>query len=135
MAKLKRSLGFSVIEFLIVIAIIGVLAAFGIPRFKAVVEKTKASEAFNYLAALRSAQERYHSQKGTYADDVKKLNLQQSPPEYFLVGTVTADENRWSLALTRSESTKYGPYTVVYTDEGFDSFRSTIPSEVNPRGN
>ena len=49
------------------IVIIGVLAAFGVPKFLASVEKSKATEAFNFWAAVQSAEERYLAQNGVYA--------------------------------------------------------------------
>ena len=127
--------GFTLVELAVVIVIIGVLAAFGVPRFKVAVEKSKAGEAFNYLAAVRGAQERYHNQKGSYSSDVTLLDMSQSTPEYFSLGTVTATESAWSLTLTRSGSSAgYGAYTVVFTEDGFDATNSTISDEINPRG-
>ena len=58
--------GFTLVELAVVIVIIGVLAAFGVPKFLQSVEKSKASEAFNYWSAVQSAQERYMSQNGVY---------------------------------------------------------------------
>ena len=58
--------GFTLVELAVVIVIIGVLAAFGVPRFLQSVERSKAAEAFQYLAAVRSAQERYISQAGAF---------------------------------------------------------------------
>ena len=52
-----------------VVVIIGVLAAFAVPRFLASVERSKAAEAFNYLSSVQAAQERYHARQGTYADN------------------------------------------------------------------
>jgi prepilin-type N-terminal cleavage/methylation domain-containing protein len=136
--------GFTLVELAVVIVIIGVLAAFGVPRFLKSVEKSKASESFGYLAAVRSAQERYLAQNGTYADAVTKLDIQYPAPKYFDVGTIgaaasSADgnsptlQNCWSLTLTRkSPSGGYGNYTVVFTDQGFDTTNSTIVDDVNP---
>ena len=53
----KGEKGFTLVELAIVIVIIGVLAAFGVPRFRDSVERSKASEAFNYLSAIRGAQD------------------------------------------------------------------------------
>ena len=126
--KRRRKQGFSLVELAVVVIIIGVLAAFGVPRFRDSVERSKASEAFNYLSSVRSAQERYHSLKGTYAGDVADLDVDLPSPKYFTVGTVTdadssdtfADsdgiEEGWSLVLQRSgPSAGYGDYVVQFT--------------------
>jgi prepilin-type N-terminal cleavage/methylation domain-containing protein len=137
MSRVKNSRGFTLVELAVVIVIIGVLAAFGVPRFLKSVEKSKAAEAFGYLSAVRSAQERYQSQKGTYASSVTDLDIQYAAPKYFEVGTVSAGstsslENSWSLTLTRTgASAGYSSYTVIFTDQGYDS-TSTIDSTISP---
>ena len=73
--------GFTLVELAVVIVIIGVLAAFGVPRFLQSVERSKAAEAFQYLAAVRSAQERYLSKEGIYAITLDKLDITQTNAE------------------------------------------------------
>ena len=132
--------GFTLVELAVVIVIIGVLAAFAVPRFLDAVERSKSAESFNYLSAVRAAQERYQTQQGTYADDVSKLDIQMPTPKYFSVGTPTHGtsgtaslEDSWSLTLTRTGSAGgYGAYTVTFTDQGFDAANSTIPEKINP---
>ena len=127
--------GFTLVELAVVIVIIGVLAAFGVPRFLVSVERSKAAEAFAYLSAVRDSQERFQAQNGTYASDLSSLDITQSPPTYYTVGACTATDNTWSCTLTRQgASAGYGQYTVTFTELGFDSSNSTIPTAINPMG-
>ncbi len=142
MANRKGREGFTLVELAMVIVIIGVLAAFGVPRFIKSVERSKASEAFTYLAAIRSAQERYHAREGTYADDIAKIDIKLSVPKYFRVGAITPSgitiENGWTLTLTRlGTSASYGTYTVSFTQDGYDSGNSSIDGfpDINAMGN
>ncbi len=123
--------GFSFVELSVVIGIIGVLAAFGVPRFFKSVERSKASEAFRYLNSVRVAQERYHARQDTYADDVTKLDMAQTPPTDFTVGVIRQTENSWSCTLTRSGASVGLEYNVIFTEDGFDA-TSTIPDDLNP---
>src|SRR5438034_3673057 len=82
--------GFTLVELAVVIVIIGVLAAFGVPRFIKSLERSKAAEAFAYLSSVRAAQERYHAQNGTYASTIADLDIKVSTPKYFSVGTIGA---------------------------------------------
>jgi prepilin-type N-terminal cleavage/methylation domain-containing protein len=136
--------GFTLVELAVVIVIIGVLAAFGVPKFLNSVERSKASEAFAYLSAIRDAEERYLAQQGVYASDPTQLDIGLQPPKYFTVPssiTVTAGTGTtlptWSLTLTRdASSSSKGAYTVTFTQSGFDSTNSTITAnpEINPMG-
>src|SRR5215204_1275747 len=130
--------GFTLVELAVVIIIIGVLAAFAVPRFLDSVERSKAAESFNYLAAVRAAQERYQVRQGTYAADLDDLDIQMPAPKYFSVGTPAAGgtsslEDSWTLTLTRTGSAGgYGAYTVTFTDQGYDADNSTIDVKINP---
>lgn len=133
-----RYKGFTLVELAVIVVIIGVLASFGVPRYVESAECSKASEAFGYLSAVRSAQERFQGREGMYADDIALLDIQVPKPKYFHIGTITAGnedrlEDSWSLALTRAgTSAGYGPYTIVFTQQGYDATHSTIPANINP---
>jgi type IV pilus assembly protein PilA len=132
--------GFTLVELAVVIVIIGVLAAFGVPRFLKSVERSKCTESFAYLAAVRDAQERYISQQGVYADNVSKLDIMQAAPKYFsnpsaisTTGTGNGGDAGWTITLTRhADSSSYGGYTVTFTQDGFDSANSNMSSEISP---
>lgn len=62
----NRKGGFTLIELMIVVAIIGILAAIAIPNFLRFQLKAKSSEGKTNLAAIRTAEESYYSEFGTY---------------------------------------------------------------------
>ncbi len=134
--------GFSLVELSVVVIIIGVLAAFGVPRLLKSVERSKAAEAFKYCASLRAAQERYQAREGTYVIDLTKLDMTQVAPKYFSLGAVAAGtttslEDSWTLTLTRAGAASgYGAYTVTFTQDGFDTASSSISGmpDINPMG-
>ena len=138
--RMRTSKGFTLVELAVVIVIIGVLAAFGVPRYLKSVERSKSAEAFAYLTTIRSAQERYHAQHSIYAQDQWSLDVQSPSPKYFSVGNFNPGdsgnfETSWSLTLSRQgASSGYGPYTVIFNQDGYD-YRSTIPGDITPMQN
>src|SRR5687768_4732917 len=135
--KSSKKGGFSLVEVTVVVVILGVLAAFGVPRLLKSVERSKAAEAFEYLSAVRSSQESYHARQGEYTATEADLDVTLVAPKYFTVGAITATETTWTLTLTRDgASSGYGAYTVTFTESGYDAANSTIEGlpEINPRG-
>jgi prepilin-type N-terminal cleavage/methylation domain-containing protein len=64
----KGNKGFTLIELMIVVAIIGILAAIAIPNFLRFQLKSKTSEAKVNLAAIRTAEESYLAEFGNYVN-------------------------------------------------------------------
>lgn len=61
-----RSRGFTLVELMIAVAIVGVLAAIAIPAFTKTTRKTRGSEVNAVFAEMRQRQEEYHLSNGTY---------------------------------------------------------------------
>ena len=62
----RKNKGFTLIELMIVVAIIGILAAIAIPNFLRFQLKSKTSEGKVNIAAIRTAEEAYVAEFGTY---------------------------------------------------------------------
>lgn len=128
--------GFSLVEFTIVIMILGVLSTFAIPRFMHSVERSKAAEAFNYGASVVAAQNHFQNLHGQFASAVASLENAPQAPQYFTVNAPTSGDwhEGWELKLTRNGSSAgYGAYTVVFDQNGFNLEKSSIPGELQPR--
>lgn len=66
MKLLKSKKAFTLIELMIVVAIIGILAAIAIPNFLTFRLKAKTSEAKSNLGAIRTVQEAYKAEEDQY---------------------------------------------------------------------
>jgi len=127
--------GFSLTELTIVVVILGVLAMVGIPKYRTVVERAKASEAFTFMAHVESAQERYVARKGKYAKKVNHLDIKVPRPEHFRYGRFTSMdwETKWQMKLTRKRaSSGFGHYRIVWNQDGFYSARSSLDVDLIP---
>lgn len=64
--------GFTLLELLVVVLIIGILAAIALPQYKLVVEKSRATDAITIMNSLQKATELYILQNG-YPDSTAEL--------------------------------------------------------------
>ena len=60
--------GFTLIELMIVVAVIGILAAIAIPNYSDYIKRSKAAEATSNLATLRVKMEQHFQDNRTYVD-------------------------------------------------------------------
>ncbi len=62
----KRQRGFTLVELMIAVAIIGILAAIAIPSYRDYIARAKRADATLALSGLAQAMERYNANNGTY---------------------------------------------------------------------
>ncbi|WP_066015315.1 pilin [Endozoicomonas atrinae] len=65
---MKKQQGFTLIELMIAVAIIGILAAVAIPQYQNYVARAQVSEAVTLLGGLKTPVIEYYSMNGTYPD-------------------------------------------------------------------
>lgn len=88
--------GFSLIELLIVVAIIGILAAICYPSYQQYVLRSYRAEAISQLLQLANAQEQYLSDYGVYSADLAVLGVETSTRYQFSI-TVVDDPQEFEL--------------------------------------
>ena len=66
----RNQRGFTLVELMIVVIIVGILAAVAIPMYQGATERAKASEAVAALGTIRGAMRVYYAEHGTYVDAV-----------------------------------------------------------------
>lgn len=76
MNRLKSSKGFSLIELMIVVAIIGVLAAIAVPNYQKFQARSKQSEAKSNLAAIYSAEKSFQAEWQQYTGRFRDIGYE-----------------------------------------------------------
>jgi type IV pilus assembly protein PilA len=95
--NLRRNKGFTLIELMIVVAIIGILAAIAIPNFMSFVAKTKRSEVKYNLAAIYTAELSYFGEENTFSNSFMDIRWQPEGTIYYY--TFTMGVEYYGLAL------------------------------------
>ncbi|MDR0304829.1 MAG: type II secretion system GspH family protein [Chitinispirillales bacterium] len=93
-----RKNGFTLVELMIVVVVIGVLASFAMPKFQRAADKIKAAEAPQTLNAIVGGEESYRIVNGRYLE----LTSDGSP----------ADSANWAKIGLKVPDSKYFKYTV-----------------------
>lgn len=66
---LKRTAGFTLIELMIVVVVIGILASIAVPAYQGFLERSRRSDAITALLNVQMAQEKFRANCTQYAED------------------------------------------------------------------
>lgn len=99
--KKKKSPGFTLIELMVVIAIVGLLAAIAIPSYKDSTRRANRADAQITLSRLSTLQERYFFRTNQYTGDFNDLISGVANN----TTSITSDDGYYTVALTATAST------------------------------
>ena len=123
--------GFTLIELMIVVAVVGILAAVAYPSYMDQVRKSRRSDAVAALSTVQQAQERWRANNPTYANQTQATtSTTANPPGLGLSATSNGGYYTWAV----SSNTGTG-YTLTATavngtsqkkDTGCDTLTVTV---------
>lgn len=117
--KIMNRKGFTLIEVLMVVLIIGILASLALPQYTKVVERAKISEARSSLAAMRTAQNIYYLENDSYATALSDLSLETTLFQSTLFTYVMSGGDTFSATATRKGGNYSGGTVTVDANGGF----------------
>ena len=120
--KLHRTLrGVTLMELLIVVVIIGILAAIGYPNYRQFVARAKRTEAKALLLEIAQNQERHYLQNNTYGnltDLGYGANTITTDSESYDVTVNSADSNNFTVTATYNFSDEEASKCNTFTIDG-----------------
>jgi type IV pilus assembly protein PilE len=91
MGKLRRVRGFSLIEVLVVMGIIGILASIALPSYQKYLTSSNRSAAQSHLLDIAQAQQQFLADNRAYASTLAELNGMTTPAKVSDNFTITID--------------------------------------------
>lgn len=84
----RQQQGFTIVELLIVIVVIGILAAITIVAFNGIQDRTRTTAKVNDIKSLQKIVELYYAENGTYPNTGSSWRFQRSAGDSFIPGVV-----------------------------------------------
>ncbi|WP_428075736.1 type IV pilin protein [Candidatus Avelusimicrobium luingense] len=132
MKTINNAKGFTLLEILVTILIIGVLASFGVVEYQKAIEHSRASQAIALLRSLYHAEKVHQLQHGTFADSLDQLDFSfqgdpvtcaqnNNSPCFGYYNTEAIQNGNWSIELEKGKnpSISVGRISGPYAGSGF----------------
>lgn len=126
---MRRHQGFTLIEVMIVVAIVAILSAIAIPSYNDYVTRSQLTEAFSRLSEVRVKMEQYFQDNRSYvgacASNLVAPSLARTTHFNFTATACTGTATAFSVTATGDIG---GPTGFVYTINQADTRTSTFPA-------
>lgn len=110
---MQQQKGFSLVELMIVVGIIGILSALAVPAYGNYVLRSKITEATSTLSALRVSMEQYYQDNRSYLNaGACGVVLPTAPQVQYFTLTCAATANTFTLTATGTNTMAGFVYTV-----------------------
>lgn len=90
-AKVTNQNGFSLVELMVVVAIIGILAGIGIPSMQKQIAKARQSEVKVHLSGIHTAEKAFYAEYNTYTSDFGAMGFDPEGKVRYNAGFSSAD--------------------------------------------
>jgi prepilin-type N-terminal cleavage/methylation domain-containing protein len=125
----RNNKGFTLIELMIVVVIIGILAALAIPRFMRSTTKSKQSEAKQLLKQIYTMQHAYRQEFNAYGCN-GVTGSAAAPAAFAVIGVDIGTTARYTYVMTSAANT----FTCVATATNLDDDATTDVWQINDTG-
>ncbi len=127
--RMRFLLGFTLIELMVVIAIVAILVMIAMPGYEAYIRKTKRSLGKGELLAVQARQEQFFADNKQYATDLSNLGYGSSPYAINSDGVevdVTAADRIYVIQLSSATTTAFTLNAVPQLKQAKDTECATL---------
>ena len=103
-----RNQGFTLIELMIVVAIIGIIASVAVPSYNQYVTESRRADAYVALATTAAEQERFYTYDNAYSTDIDELGGDTSPDGFYTISVSATDSTFTMVAVPAAGGTQTG---------------------------
>jgi len=137
MKRQKNKRGFTLIEVLVVILIIGILTSVALPQYQKAIWKIRAAQIIPVVKALGDAERVYFATHNTYTSNIDDLDVSVPLPQTF-----DEEKNYWTIHLQEAlwanhvyaEIDRYGSHHFYIRYDLLDGIMECMPQLKNGQG-
>lgn len=128
---LKKTRGFTLIELMIVIAVLSIIVAVGYPSYMEHVKKSRRAEGMGQLLELADRMERAYSDQGTYPTSISEVYVATTDGGFYTLSIVTANNVSFTVSASPTSLGKQNTdkcKTFTLTSLGQKSISGSVPN-------